>query len=56
MKAHIKWIGEDTIEITYPDKAKAVTPGQACVFYDGERMMGGSTIDSVYMDDEKRMY
>lgn len=56
VKAHIKWIDTDTIEITYPDKAKAVTPGQACVFYDGERMMGGSTIDSVYMDNEKRMY
>lgn len=56
VKAHIKWIGEDKLEVTYPDKFKAVTPGQACVFYDNEELLGGSTIDEVYMDDVKRMY
>ncbi len=54
--AHIKWIGEDKIEITYPSLAKAVTPGQAAVFYDGEEMLGGATIDEVYMNQDKRMY
>ncbi len=56
VKAHIKWIGEDKIEITYPDMAKAVTPGQAAVFYDGDEMLGGSTVDEVYMNEERRMY
>lgn len=43
-------------EVLYPNKAKAVTPGQAAVFYDGEYLMGGGTIDEVYMDNEKRRY
>ena len=34
----------------------AVTPGQACVFYDGEYCLGGGIIDKVYMDDEERKY
>ena len=52
----IKQIGEDKFEVFYPNKAKAVTPGQAAVFYDGERLVGGGTIDEVYMDSEKRQY
>lgn len=56
VKAHIKWIDDKHLEVTYPDKAKSVTPGQACVFYDGEELLGGSTIDTVYMNDVKRMY
>lgn len=56
VKAHIKWIDDKRLEVTYPDKAKSVTPGQACVFYDGEELLGGSTIDTVYMNDVKRMY
>jgi len=56
VKAHIKWLDDKRIEITYPDMAKAVTPGQAAVFYDGEELLGGSTIDEVYMNDDKRMY
>lgn len=49
-------LSEDVFEVFYPKKAKAVTPGQAAVFYDGEYLMGGGTIDEVYMDDEKRRY
>jgi len=56
IKAHIKWLDDRRLEITYPDMAKAVTPGQAAVFYDGEELLGGSTIDEVYMNDDKRMY
>ena len=52
----IKKIEEDKFEVFYPNKAKAVTPGQAAVFYDGERLVGGGTIDEVYMDLEKRQY
>lgn len=52
----IHFIDKDIIEVLYPEKSKAVTPGQACVFYDGEVVLGGSTIDEVYMDDVKRLY
>ena len=38
------------------EPTKAITPGQACVFYDGEYCLGGGTIDEVYMNDVKRKY
>ena len=38
------------------EPVKAVTPGQACVFYDGEYCLGGGTIDEVYMNEVKRGY
>jgi tRNA-uridine 2-sulfurtransferase len=52
----IQPMGEDTIEVMYPKTAKAVTPGQAAVFYDGEVVLGGGTIDEVYWGEEKRRY
>ncbi len=42
-------------EVLYPCLFKAVTPGQAAVFYDGDEMIGGSTIDEVYMNNDRRM-
>ena len=52
----IRFISDNKMEVVYPDKSKAVTPGQACVFYDGDIVLGGSTIDEVFMDDDKRQY
>lgn len=52
----IKFIDETTLEVYYPEKSKAVTPGQAAVFYDGDVVLGGGTIDKVYMDDKLREY
>ena len=52
----IKYLDNDKIEIFYKDKAKAVTPGQAAVIYDGEICLGGAIIDEVYLDSEKRRY
>lgn len=56
IKATIKKINENTIEVHYPGRAKAVTPGQAAVFYDGDLVLGGGTIDKVYLDEELRPY
>ena len=42
-------------EVLYPCLFKAVTPGQAAVFYDGDEMIGGLTIDEVYMNNDRRM-
>jgi tRNA-specific 2-thiouridylase len=52
----VKKINDDTFEVFYPSRAKSVTPGQAAVFYNGEEVLGGGTIDKVYMDDELRPY
>jgi len=52
----IKFINEDTLEVIYDELSKAVTPGQAAVFYDGDVVLGGGTIDQVFMNEEKREY
>ena len=52
----IKYLDDNTIEVKTKELVKAMTPGQACVFYDGEYCLGGGTIDEVFMDDVKRRY
>ena len=44
--AVIRRIGEDEIECVFDDPQRAMTPGQAVVFYDGENVLGGGTIKS----------
>ena len=38
--------GEDEIRVTFDDPQSAVTPGQAVVLFDGDRVLGGGWIDS----------
>lgn len=55
LDATIKWLDDTTLEVSYTE-AKAVTPGQICVFYDKDRCLGGGTIASVYQNDQKLWY
>lgn len=41
-------LADGTYEVTFDEHQKAITPGQAVVFYDGERCLGGGTIDRVH--------
>lgn len=43
-KAHVHRIGADQAEVIFEEPVRAVTPGQAVVFYDGEYVAGGGTI------------
>lgn len=43
-KAHVRRIAEDRAEVVFEEPVRAVTPGQAVVFYDGEYVAGGGTI------------
>ena len=56
VEVSIKWISDDEIEVIYPQKVKAVTPGQACVLYDGEECLGGGIIKEVRKNNEKLWY
>ena len=40
----IRKSGEDEITCTFEEPQRAITPGQAVVFYDGEYVVGGGTI------------
>lgn len=44
----LTWTSENTLEVLFDTPQKAVTPGQAVVFYDGETCLGGGTIDKVH--------
>ncbi len=39
--------GEDELEVKFKSPQKAITPGQAAVFYDGETVLGGGWIKEV---------
>lgn len=42
--ATVRKISNDRIECVFDEPVRAVTPGQAVVFYDGDYVMGGATI------------
>lgn len=44
------------MKVMYPQKVRAVSPGQAVVLYDGEICLGGGIIDKVYFGAELRSY
>lgn len=52
----IEHINENTVKVIYKEKLKAVTPGQACVFYDNEECLGGGIIKDVMLNNEKIWY
>ncbi|MCM1053516.1 MAG: tRNA 2-thiouridine(34) synthase MnmA [Ruminococcus sp.] len=49
-------INDKEIRLKYIGEAKAVTPGQACVFYDNEKCLGCGFIKDVYKNGEKLWY
>jgi len=56
IKASIKFLNNKTIEVIYPEKFEAVTPGQQAVFYDGDYVLGGGIIDKVFNGNKEKDY
>lgn len=52
INAHVKVLEDKKVEVTYDD-TKAVTPGQAAVFYMDEVCIGSAIIDEVYNGDDR---
>jgi len=44
--AMVEQTGPDTIRVEFEEPQRAVTPGQAAVFYDGDVVVGGGTINN----------
>lgn len=47
IKADVKRLDQGRASVKLSESYKAITPGQACVFYDGTRVLGGGWIEAV---------
>ncbi|UII54985.1 tRNA 2-thiouridine(34) synthase MnmA [Cytobacillus spongiae] len=52
----VEQLGEGKVKVSFREPIRAVTPGQAVVFYNGDECLGGGTIDEIFKDDEKLTY
>lgn len=52
----LEYLDNNELRVKYPKKVKAVTPGQACVFYLDEECLGGGIIKEVRKNSEKLWY
>jgi len=43
--AVVEHLGPESVRVTFNQPVRAVTPGQAAVFYDGDRLLGGGWIE-----------
>ena len=52
----LEYLDNNEILVKYPEGVKRVTPGQACVLYDGEVCLGGGIIKEVRKNNKKLWY
>ena len=52
----IEWLDNNEVIVKYNQGVKSVTPGQACVFYNGEECLGGGIIKEVRKNNNKLWY
>ena len=53
---NLEYLDDGNIRVLYPCKVKSVTPGQACVLYNGEECLGSGIIKEVRKNGEKLWY
>lgn len=55
-KVTVELLEDSKVKVTFHEPIRAVTPGQAVVFYQGEKCLGGGTIDKVYRYNKQLTY
>ncbi len=52
----VEKISDTQLKVTFAESVRAITPGQAVVFYQGEVCLGGATIDDVFKHEHQLTY
>lgn len=52
----VEILADQKVKVTFAEPIRAVTPGQAVVFYDGDECLGGGTIDQVFNNNKRLTY
>jgi tRNA-uridine 2-sulfurtransferase len=55
-KVTVQLMDDNKVRVIFDEPIRAVTPGQAVVFYNGDECLGGGTIDEVYKDGQRLTY
>ena len=55
-KVTVQIADNNQVKVIFHGAVRAVTPGQAVVFYDGEACLGGGTIDKIYKEEKQLTY
>jgi tRNA-uridine 2-sulfurtransferase len=55
-KVTVQLMDDNKVKVIFDEPIRAITPGQAVVFYNGDECLGGGTIDEVYKDGQRLTY
>ncbi|WP_042353513.1 tRNA 2-thiouridine(34) synthase MnmA [Bacillus rubiinfantis] len=55
-KVTVERLDYSRVKVTFHEPIRAITPGQAVVFYQGEECLGGGIINEVYRDGKQLTY
>jgi len=55
-KVTVELMEDNKAKVIFHEPIRAVTPGQAVVFYNGDECLGGGTIDEIYKDGKRLDY
>ncbi|MFS0777031.1 tRNA 2-thiouridine(34) synthase MnmA [Neobacillus sp. 3P2-tot-E-2] len=55
-KVTVEWLDDAKVRVTFHEPIRAVTPGQAVVFYQGDECLGGGIISQLYREGKQLTY